>query len=152
MDPTVADIMRTEFPALKRSDPLSKAIELFISNPDMVFPVIDSKGRIIGEVNQHELLKLAVPAKYVGEGHVLGPGGIRDMMKREGKKVSDLMTTNDIKIKQKTKVVGAARMMLDTEVRTLQVVDDKNRPVGFVSELDILKHLKSRIGKRGKKK
>jgi len=139
--------MRKRFASLKKTDSLSKAIAVFIKNPDMVFPVVDGRGRIIGEVNQHELLKLAVPAKYVGEGHVLGPGGIKDMMQRTGKTVEDLMTTNDIKVKQDTKVVNAAKIMLETEVRTLEVVDPKDKPVGFVSELDVLKYLKKRLEK-----
>ena len=139
--------MRKRFASLKKKDSLSKAISLFIKNPDMVFPVVDGRGRIIGEVNQHELLKLAVPAKDVGEGHVLGPGGIKDMMQRTGKTVEDLMTTNDIKVKQDTKVVNAAKIMLETEVRTLEVVDPKDKPVGFVSELDVLKYLKKRLEK-----
>jgi len=146
METTVRDIMRKRFASLKKTDSLSRAIDIFIKNPDMVFPVIDGRGRIIGEVNQHELLKLAVPAKYVGEEHVLGPEGIKDLIQRTGKTVADIMKTNDIKIKYDTKIVDAAKIMLETEVRTLEVVDDKNRPIGFVSELDILRYLKKKLG------
>ena len=149
MDTTVAEIMRKKFVSLKKTDKLTKAIGIFIKNPDMVFPVVDSKGRIIGEVNQHELLKLAVPTKYVGEEHILGPSGIRNLLERSGTKVADVMTTHDIKVFESSKVIDAARIMLDTEVRTLEVINEKKKPIGFVSELDILRYLKKKL--EGKK-
>jgi CBS domain-containing protein len=148
MEAIVKDIMRKRFASLKKTDSLAKAIGVFVKNPDMVFPVVDGRGKIIGEVNQHELLNLAVSAKYVGGERVLGPEGIKNVMRREGKTVADLMKTNDIKVKPETTVEHAARIMLGTEVRTLQVVDDKNKPLGFVSELDILLYLKDKLKKK----
>ncbi len=145
METTVKEIMRKRFASLKKTDSLGKAIDVFIKNPDMVFPVVDDKRRIIGEVNQHELLKLAVPADYIGGEHVLGPGGIRAVMQRSGTKVEDLMTKNDLKVREDAKVFDAAKIMLDTDVRTLEVIDMKKKPIGFVSELDILKYLKTKL-------
>jgi CBS-domain-containing membrane protein len=147
MDTTVKQIMRKKFPHLKKTDSLSKAIGIFIKNPDMVFPVLTGK-RIVGEVNQHEMLKLAVPGKYMDEGRILGPQGIRDLLGHKGKKVSDIMVTHDIKVSENTRVIDAARIMLETEVRTLEVIDKDKKPLGFVSELDILKYLKKKLDKK----
>ncbi len=145
MDTRVEEIMRTSFASLKKSDPIAKAIDLFISNPDMVFPVVDSRGRIIGEINQHELLKLLIPPRDIDEEIILGPLGMKELLERQGNKVGDLMKTHDIKVKKGTKVVEAARLMLETEVRTLEVVDEEGNPIGFVSEVDILRYLKGKL-------
>lgn len=145
MEPTVSDIMRKEFVSLKKSDDLTKAIDIFLKNPDMVFPVTDERHRVIGEIHQHDLLKLAIPTKYMDEGRVLGPEGIKEMLERSARKVADLMKTHDIKISQDTKIVDAARIMLDTGTMTLEVIDKNKNQVGFVSELDILKYVKKTL-------
>ena len=148
MDTTVKQIMRKRFAHLKKDDTLSKAIGVFIKNPDMVFPVIDNKGHVIGEVNQHDMLKLAVPARYTDGDHILGPKGIKEILGHEGKTVDDLMTTHDVQVREDTKVIEAAGILLDTEVRTLEIVDKNKKPLGFVSELDILKYLKKKLDKK----
>lgn len=148
MDNSIKNIMRKEFASLKKSDPLIAAIELFIKNPDMVFPVVDGRGRMIASVNQHDILKLAIPHDFVGGERVLGPGGIKEVLGHSAKTVGELMTGNSIRVRQDTTVAGAAKIMLDTEAKTLQVVDEKDRPVGFVSEIDILKFLRKELKKK----
>jgi predicted transcriptional regulator len=148
MDTTVKQIMRKRFAHLKKDYSLSKAMGIFVKNPDMVFPVINDNRRVIGEVNQHDLLKLAVPVKYTDGERILGPQGIREILGHEGKTVEDIMTTHHIKVKEDTKVIEAAGIMLDTNVRTLEVIDKDKNPIGFVSELDILKYLKRKLDKK----
>lgn len=149
METTVADVMRKKFISFKKTDSLVKALDVAIHSPESAFPVVDDNGKIMGEIEQHELLKLAVPARFVSGEHVLGPEGIRDLMERSGKTVADFMKTHEIKVKKTTSVLDAARIMLDTEVRTLEVVDERGCPVGFVSEIDILTYLKKKLeGKR----
>lgn len=145
MEATVANIMRKDFVYFKKTDSLTKAIDIFVKNPDAVFPVVDSRGRVIGEVNQHEMLKLAVPASSIREGHVLGPEGIRDVLESTGKTIGDMMKTRGVKVSEDTKITDAARIMLDMDVLTLEVVDKKRNPVGFISELDILRYVKKKL-------
>jgi len=148
MEPTVADIMRKDFISFKKGDDLGKAIDVFLKTPDSVFPVVDERRRVIGEIGQHDLLRLAIPARYMDEGRILGPEGIREMLEKSGKKVADLMKTHEIKISQDTKIVDAVRIMLNTGTMTLEVVDKNGNPVGFVSELDILKYVKRTLEAR----
>jgi CBS domain-containing protein len=144
MDATVADIMRKKFTSFKKSDPITKALDVFITNPDMVFPVIDDTGRVIGEVAQHELLKLAIPPKYDKE-HVLGPSGVRELIEHSGKTVGDFMKEQRVAIHSTASVVDAARLMTETRILTVEVIDSQGKPIGFVSELDILKYLKKKL-------
>jgi len=145
MEATVADIMRTRFTSFKKADPITKAIGVFVSDPDAVFPVVDDEGRIIGEISQHEALKLALEKRQLSGERILGPLGIRNVMERTGTTVGDFMRTNEVKIRSTRKVSDAAQMMLDTNVLTLEVVDDRMNPVGFISELDILKYVKKKL-------
>lgn len=124
---------------------MADAIAIFVRHPDMAFPVVDAKGRVIGEVNQHDVLKLALPLSGARSQRVMGPEGIRSAIQPAGKKVVDIMRTNHVKVKANTTIMQAASIMLDTEVRTLEVVDEKGKPLGFISELDILRYLKKKL-------
>jgi Mg/Co/Ni transporter MgtE len=150
MEATVADIMRTRFTSFKKTDSIVNAIGVFVRDPDAVFPVVDDKGRIIGEISQHEALKLALEKRQVSGERILGPLGIRNVMERTGTTVGDFMKTNEVKVRMTKKVSDAAQIMLDTNVLTLEVVDDKMRPVGFISELDILKFMKKKLQGKAK--
>lgn len=142
MDIKVKEIMRTKVVSLRKSDLLADAIGVFIENPDMAFPVLDEHGEIIGEVNQHDLLKLAVPANYIDGDKIMGPRGIKQVLERSGTTVADIMRENHSTIGGDASVLQAAKTMLDTGDRTLEVIDDEHNPIGFISEIDILGHLK----------
>ena len=140
-DLVAKDIMRKKFVSLKKTDSLNKAIQIFLKEPDMVFPVVDEKGRPVGEIEQHAILKLALPPKYIDEKTILGPQGIREAMDRYATKVEDLMKTHEVKIPLDMKLPEIVKLMLESAVKTLEITDKKGRPVGFVSELDILRYI-----------
>jgi len=149
-EPVAKEIMRKKFTSLKKADSLDKAIRIFLKEPDMVFPVVDEKGKLVGEIEQHAILKLALPSKYIYEETILGPQGIRQAMDRYATKVEDLMKTHEVKVPEDTKLSEIAKLMLDSDIRTLEVVNRKLNPIGFVSELDIIKYVDKTIlaGKR----
>lgn len=151
MEPTVKDIMRKKFASLEKDESLADAIGVFVRNPDMAFPVLDANGRVIGEVRQSDLLKLALAKRRVTRSQrVLGPKGIKDVVEVTATKVEDIMKPHNVKVVPSTPVGEAAAIMMDTDVKTLEVIDERSMPMGFVSELDILRHLKKRLEKEGK--
>ncbi|MBN2517261.1 MAG: CBS domain-containing protein [Candidatus Altiarchaeota archaeon] len=151
-EPTAKDLMRKKFPTLKKTDSLDKAIKIFITKPDIVFPVVDENGKFVGEIIQHELLKMVLPPRYVEEGTILGPRGIMDIMERYATVVGDLMRTHEVKIRADMRVGDIVKLMLDSDVKTLEVVDNKGRPLGFLSDLDILRHIDKTLLARKKVK
>lgn len=144
-EPTAKDIMRTKFKSLKKSDSLKDAIDIFTKEADMVFPVLDNKGHLMGEVNQREILKLALPKEYLKEEEIMGPSGIRKAMEHYAKKVEDIMDKNNIQVSANTNVSQICKVMMETEVGTVEVIDENGQPQGIVSELDILRYVKDSI-------
>ena len=148
-DDTVAGIMRKKFPALKKTDKLSTMLALAVSTPEMVYPVLDESGKVIGQVNQHDMLNLAVPAKGL-KYKILGPQGIRGILQNSAETVSDMMKSYNVEVRPDMMIRDAARLMLKTGARAFRVVDEKGRQVGYVSELDILGYMQRKLEKEGK--
>jgi len=142
---TAKDIMRTKFRSLKKGDSLKDAIDVFTKEADMVFPVLDEDGRLIGEVNQREILKLALSKEYLKEGEIMGPSGIRRAMEHYAKNVGDIMDKNNIQVSSDTKISQICKIMTETEVGTVEVIGEGDQPKGIVSELDILRYVKDSI-------
>jgi CBS domain-containing protein len=111
----------------------------------MVFPVLDNNSYLIGEVNQREILKLALPKKYLKEEEIMGPSGIRKAMEHYAKKVEDIMDKNNIQISPDTKISQICKVMVETGVGTVEVIGEGEQPKGIVSELDILRYVKDII-------
>ncbi len=147
-EPVVSDIMRKKFPALEKDDKLSTMLALAISTPEMVYPVLDGDGKVMGQVNQHDMLNLAVPAGNTRY-KILGPQGIRGILQKSAENVTDVMKSYNVEVKPDMTIVDAAKLMLRTNARAFQVVDN-GRQVGYVSELDILRYLQKKLEKEGK--
>jgi len=146
----VKDIMRKKGPHLKKDDPLNKAVKVFLKEPDMVFPVVDSKGAFIGEIDQREMIRLALPQRTARDTNVLGPKGIKAAMSRFAETVGDLMTVHQNKISPDTTVEELAKVMVESGVKALQVIDKGGRNLGFVTEIDILMHIDKDLNKTKK--
>jgi CBS domain-containing protein len=139
----VRSIMRTDLKCLDKEATLKKAIDIFIKEPDGVIPILEN-GRFVGEIYQRDMLKLAVdPSIFVGE-RVLGPAGVKQIMEPYARKVRDLMMDHEFTISPDEEVKSAAEIMLRENVRSLPVEKD-GRLVGFVSELEILRHLRKKM-------
>jgi len=137
----VKNIMSKKLVFLKKNDSIKKAIELFLKVPDSAIPVVDKKKRCIGEVRQRDLLRLVInPEDIEGEEEILGPSKIKELMEKYAKKVSDLMKTHEVKTNPDEGVAIVAKMMLEEDIYTLPVIENK-KLVGIISESDILKHL-----------
>jgi len=144
----VKKIIRKRGAKLKKTDSLKKAVKIFLKEPDMVFPVVDEKGKFIGEIDQREMVRLALPQRTARDTNVLGPKGIKAAMSRFAETVGDLMTPHQNKISGETKVDEVAKVMVESGVKALQVVDKGGKTIGFVTEIDILKHLDKVLNKR----
>lgn len=54
-------------------------------------------------------------------------------------KAADIMTTKVISVRQNTTVMDIAKLLLEHGISAVPVVDDKGRPVGIVSEGDLMR-------------
>jgi CBS-domain-containing membrane protein len=58
---------------------------------------------------------------------------------------ADLMTANPVSIRQQANVREAIKLLIDRRVSAAPVVDEAGRPVGVLSQTDILVHDRERV-------
>lgn len=66
------------------------------------------------------------------------------------RKVSDLMTRHVISARHDTPFKEIARLLTENDIAALPVVDDRGRPMGLVSESDLLRKASDQPGINGK--
>ncbi|MFE6691814.1 CBS domain-containing protein [Streptomyces sp. NPDC057743] len=67
------------------------------------------------------------------------------------RKVKDLMTTSVVRVRRDTGFKDIAQHLTDHDITAVPVVDDQDRPVGVVSEADLLRKQQSRPDPEGRR-
>ncbi|MBN3037577.1 MAG: CBS domain-containing protein [Candidatus Diapherotrites archaeon] len=138
-DVRVSEIMVRKFDSLKPSDPVSKAVALLSKTSVNVVPVMSS-GKCVGEVNQADLLKLAVDPKKVPQDLVVTQGFGLDLA-FYAKTVRDVMTPHELSVDADTLVQDAALLMMREGARSV-LVTGNGGVVGVLREEDILRRMR----------
>ncbi|KPI11023.1 CBS domain containing membrane protein [Actinobacteria bacterium OK006] len=105
-------------------------------------PVVDADDRVIGVVSESDLL-----AKAAAQVAVPHPGPIRRLRehrlyeKGRGETAATLMTSPAITVAPGTTVADAAWLAARSRLKRLPVVDHKDRLVGVVSRIDLVRAL-----------
>ncbi len=147
MPQTVADLMTREPIVVTPTTPLSTAIQILVDRQVSGLPVVDPDGKLIGVISESDLMwrekgidmpphimfldsviYLENPAKYDLELH-----------KVLGQTVGEVMTAHAITIAPDATLPAAARIMHEKKVHRLPVVDDDNRPIGIITQGDIVR-------------
>lgn len=117
-------IMRRQVIVVGADDPAERAFKVLLDNEIRQAPVLDA-GRVVGIVGERNLLRaLNVDA-----------GRVRDVLDR---RVRELMTSPVVCADPITDIRRIARVMLDSDVDGVPVVDEGGALNGFVSRSDIL--------------
>ncbi|MCX4462062.1 CBS domain-containing protein [Streptomyces sp. NBC_01340] len=105
-------------------------------------PVVDADGRVIGVVSESDLL-----AKAAAQVAVPHPGPVRRLRehrlyeKGRGETAAALMTSPAITVAPGTKVADAAWLAARSRLKRLPVIDHRDRLVGVVSRIDLVRAL-----------
>jgi CBS domain-containing protein len=105
-------------------------------------PVVDADDRVIGVVSESDLL-----AKAAAQVAVPHPGPIRRLRehrlyeKGRGETAAALMTSPAITVAPGTKVADAAWLAARSRLKRLPVIDHRDRLVGVVSRIDLVRAL-----------
>ncbi|BDA46835.1 probable inosine-5'-monophosphate dehydrogenase [Coccomyxa sp. Obi] len=127
---------------------VDEALELMVKYRISGLPVLDDNDRVVGVVSDYDLLSLdAVSGKMQEAGFFPRADTNWDsfhevqklVLKNAGRVVGDVMTENPVVVRLNTDMTSAARMLLDTRVRRLPVVDDDGRLVGIFTRGDVIK-------------
>lgn len=134
MDPrkrNVASVMRKQFVSVHSGDRLDLVDDVMNLGRVRHLPVVDD-GELVGVVSQRDLLKasLSCALDFAGSQR-------RTFLRSVG--VDEVMARNPVTATEETLLCEAARQMLEHRIGCLPVVDGKGRPVGLLTETDLVR-------------
>jgi CBS domain-containing protein len=127
----VRDIMNPGAITLMESSTLAQAWGLLTQHQLGQAPVLDAAGRLVGLLTRSELMRaerLPGPQTHALAWHAL-----------LAQSVADLMWTPVPSVAPETDIRRLARVLLDTGLPGLPVVNEQDSVIGFVSRTDILR-------------
>jgi len=142
----VKEVMVKKFSLIYANEPLDKVLKILISIPESSLPVINKNKKVIGEINQHELLLLDIAQEELGE-ESINIKNLKLLFKKKKRTVKDFMTEHNFTISSEDNIIDAAKLMYDEELSTLPVVDKNNKLLGILTDISILKHYKKILTK-----
>jgi CBS domain-containing membrane protein len=131
LDRPVADVMTAEFASVSPGDRLDFVDDVMALGRIRHLPVLEG-GKLVGIVSQRDLLAASLSRVLDFQ-----PDERRRFMRAV--EVADVMTPDPVTITPGTMLREAARLVLHHKVGCLPVVDAEGRPVGIVTETDLLR-------------
>lgn len=136
---TVADVMTTRVHVASPPTPFKLLVRLIEENRISAIPIVDHDGFPVGVVSESDLLLKERRGELESQADLLHLRGHRNQRaKSEGLLASDVMTSPPLTVTTDTRLVMAARLMQERNVRRLIVVDQRGKIAGIVSRSDLL--------------
>ena len=151
MSKIVADWMNRDLLTVTPSTPLADAVKLLVDRHISGLPVIDEAGKLVGVISESDLMwrekGLDLPPHIMFLDSVIYLENPlhheRDLHKVLGQTVGEVMTDRPISITIDTSLPMAARIMHDKKIHRLPVVDAEDRPIGILTQSDIVRAIAS---------
>jgi len=124
-----ADLMSYPITSVEAATPLNEAAQLMLEK-DINRLMVTEKGKPVAIISSSDFV-----ASVAGE----------EKLKRET--VADIMSDAILVCRDKTPVSSAARTMTEARYRSVLVVDARGKPLGVVSDRDIIPLVKSGLSK-----
>ena len=100
--------------------------------------VVNGDGRVAGIATENDLMKLMKLQPFPGMQAVVNENIGEDTFNQP---VSGIMTKDPKRVKNTATTKDVLHAMISQEVRYLLVVDDENRPIGYVRLSDVMKNM-----------
>jgi CBS-domain-containing membrane protein len=127
MVPTVADLMTRSPIAVRDDEPVASVADLLADHGIAGLPVVDERQSLIGVISATDLVRARVS--------IVRRTGWRGLL------VRDLMTAPARTIPASASFEEAARLMTEQRLHRLVVVDSRDRPIGVLSQSDIVREM-----------
>lgn len=138
----VADVMTRDVVVVFDDALVRDVVRTLFSRDISGVPVVDHDGRLVGVVTEADLLTgAAYPARHRGTlGRLVALLRGHDDLERkaEGRIARDVMTAPPVFVRPDESVEVAARLMIESHIKRLPVVERGTRLVGIVSRHDLL--------------
>ena len=132
----VSDIMTPSPVVVAEKDDLEKARQAMKSLEQRSVPVVDEYGKLVGVIGARDIVNLMEGQKGLSEGR---PRGQRVDLKIS---VDSVMNSPAVSLPSDATVVQALTEMAKKDVSTIVIVEN-DRPVGVVTQADVLEFLTS---------
>jgi CBS domain-containing protein len=134
---TTADAMHVEVATVHPYQPLMEAVGLMVDRQIRHVTVIDDDGRVVGIVSDRDVrTAIGDPVEAL---HT-------ELEELEEMKVSTVMTTPVLTVREETPLADLAKRFVDERIGAIPIVDERHRPVGIVSYVDVIQALGSALG------
>ncbi len=136
---TVADVMTARVHVASPLTPFKLLVRMIEENRISAIPIVEQNGIPIGVVSESDLLLKERREELESKPDLFHLRRHRDQRaKAEGLVASDVMTSPPIMVTANSRLVLAARLMQQRNVRRLIVVDERGKIAGIVSRSDLL--------------
>jgi len=129
---TIKDIMSSDLKTLKPEDTIGYGLELFSEYSITGAPVVDN-GKVVGIVSETDIIGLMNEKKLFDS--KTDEVNIYELQKI---KVKSFMSKNVFFINQNDKLTDASKIMGDSHVHRLLVLDNKKNLVGIITMEDVI--------------
>jgi CBS domain-containing protein len=136
---TVADVMTRRVHVATPMTPFKLLVRLIEENRISAVPIVDQHGVPIGVVSESDLLMKERRGELEASTDLLHRRRHqKERAKADGLVAADVMSSPPITIRGGSRLVEAARVMQERNVRRLVVVDERGKIAGIVSRSDLL--------------
>lgn len=147
MAKTVADVMSREPIVVRPETPIKEAIKILVEQRISGLPVVDKADKLVGVISETDLLWQETgvePPLYVMflDSVIYLENPVRheqELHKALGQTVGEVMSTNPVTVKPDQPLRKAAKLMQETSIRRLAVVDDTGKVIGILTPGDIVR-------------
>lgn len=130
----VQDVMSREPTTVTVDTTIKRAASILAERQITSLPVVDDDGRVCGVVSEADLIRDAFADDP--RSHMIPSD---DQGRSLARYVSEVMTPHAITVHESTDVAQAADLMTSTSIKSLPVVDDRQRVVGMISRSDLVR-------------
>ncbi len=129
LDRKVEEVMSTNVETIEAEDNVAGLWRKMMKYNYAGFPVVDSKGRLIGVVTQYDLIRYGFTRIELRS----------ESPPRTGPRIREIMSTPPITVKMGETLRKAAELMIKHDIGRVIVVNDKKELKGIIDREDIIR-------------
>ncbi|GAB4504843.1 MAG: DUF190 domain-containing protein [Anaerolineales bacterium] len=150
-DRHVSEVMTRKVVTLKETTPIAEAWETMLKHLLKALPVLNQNGEVTGILTDEDLLERAGLEQRLSIAERLDEKTLQaelNSLRASPLKVADVMTSPAITIRGDEPLSLAAARMAEHGIKRLPVLDEREKIIGVLSRVDVLKQVVSEEAKR----
>ncbi|HMM40527.1 MAG TPA: DUF190 domain-containing protein, partial [Thermomicrobiales bacterium] len=149
-DRTVGDVMTPDPASVTAAASIGELVRLLYRRNYRALPVTDDRGVVVGIVSNSDLIERAGFELRAELLPGLAPAALDralDRVHATGMTAADIMTRGVVTVRPETNLRSTARLMVESRLKRLPVVDAEGKLLGIVARIDILRTVANGSGR-----